>query len=85
MVATCPEFTPGVFPMSAAANLPMLFPTAEVAAGALYQFHKKYTADSDFKDVVFLASSPIAPAQLQSDQTRKNPGRSQRYEDYHCE
>jgi TRAP-type C4-dicarboxylate transport system substrate-binding protein len=59
-----PEFTPGIFPLSGIANLPMIFPSSEAAALALYQFHMKYTANTELKDVKILATSPTAPAQL---------------------
>jgi TRAP-type C4-dicarboxylate transport system substrate-binding protein len=59
-----PEFTPGVFPFSSIANLPMLFPSSEAAALALHRFHTKYTANTELKDVKLLAVSPTAPAQL---------------------
>ena len=59
-----PSFTPGVFPLSYIAYLPMMFPSAEVAAGALYQFNKKYTFNGEFKDVKILAFSPTSPSQL---------------------
>lgn len=59
-----PEFTPGAFPMVEIANLPALFPNSEVAAAALWEYHQKYTVDSDFKDIKLLAVSPTAPNQL---------------------
>jgi TRAP-type C4-dicarboxylate transport system substrate-binding protein len=59
-----PEFTPGEFPLSSIANLPMLFPSSEAAAMALYRFHMKYTAATEFSEVKLLAVSPTAPAQL---------------------
>jgi TRAP-type C4-dicarboxylate transport system substrate-binding protein len=58
------EFTPGVFPLSSIANMPLIFPSSEIAAGALWQFHKKYTFDTELKNVKILAVSPTAPAQL---------------------
>ncbi|MBN1189676.1 MAG: TRAP transporter substrate-binding protein [Dehalococcoidales bacterium] len=59
-----PEFTPGQFPMSGIANLPGLFPNSEVAAGALWEYSKKYTMDTELKEVKLLAVSPTAPSQL---------------------
>ena len=58
------EFTPGVFPLTSVANLPLMFPSSEVAAGALWEFSEKYTFDKEFKDVKVLAMSPTAPVQL---------------------
>lgn len=59
-----PEFTPGTFPLSEIANLPALFPNSEVAAGAMYQYHQKYTVDGELKGVKILAVAPTAPHQL---------------------
>lgn len=57
-------FTPGVFPLTTIANLPLLFPSSEVTAGAMWEFSQKYTFDKEFKDVKILAMSPTAPVQL---------------------
>ncbi len=59
-----PEFTPGVFPLTSSYALPLIFPSSEITAGAFWQFHKKYTATSELKDVKLLAVSPTAPHQL---------------------
>ena len=53
-----PGFTPGQFPFSEIAGLPMMFPNSEVAACALYRFYEKYTADGEFKDVKVIATCP---------------------------
>jgi len=57
-------FTPGLFPFSEIAGMPMMYPNAEVAAPALYKFHQKYTWDNEFKDVKMLFVIPTSPLQV---------------------
>jgi TRAP-type C4-dicarboxylate transport system substrate-binding protein len=59
-----PAFTPGVFPLDSVSNLPLIFSSAEIAATSLWQFHQKYTVNSEFKDIKLLAISPVSPLQL---------------------
>jgi TRAP-type transport system periplasmic protein len=59
-----PTFTPGQFPFSDIAILPNMFPSSEIAAGALLQFHKKYTNTTEFKDFHLLAIMPTEPQVL---------------------
>src|SRR4030042_1500485 len=42
----------------------MMFPSSEIASAALYQFHKKYTWDKEYKGVKILAINATAPNQL---------------------
>jgi TRAP-type C4-dicarboxylate transport system substrate-binding protein len=56
------EFTPGVFPVSEVASLPLLFPNAEVAARVFWDIIQQYGQD-EFKDVQVLGVTVIAPAQ----------------------
>ncbi len=49
-----PGFTPGVFPLSEVANLPMVFPSSEVGGAIYWDLVKKYMMDTEFKNVKVL-------------------------------
>jgi TRAP-type C4-dicarboxylate transport system substrate-binding protein len=61
IVCFYPELISEDFPLSSCCKLPMMFPSAEVAAGTLWQFNKKYTIDTELKDVELLAVNPTSP------------------------
>jgi TRAP-type C4-dicarboxylate transport system substrate-binding protein len=56
------EFNPGAFPISEMGSLPMLFPSAEVAAAAYWDIINTYAAD-EWKDMKVLGVTVIAPAE----------------------
>jgi TRAP-type C4-dicarboxylate transport system substrate-binding protein len=68
IVCFYPEYSSEVFPLTSSCTLPLMFPSAEIAAGTLWQFHKKYTADTELKDIKLLAVNPNTPCQLLTNQ-----------------
>lgn len=56
------EFNPGAFPISECGNLPLFFPSAEVAAAVYWDIVNTYAAE-EWKDVKVLAVTVIAPAE----------------------
>jgi len=56
------EFNPGAFPISEFGSLPMLFPSAEVAAAVYWDILDTYAAD-EWKDMKVLGVTVIAPAE----------------------
>lgn len=65
-----PGFTPGAFPLTDAMNLPMLFPSSEVAGLVFWDLFEKYLKGKEYTDVVVLYGVPTSTFQLT---TRKKP------------
>lgn len=61
-----PGYTPGIFPMSAIFELPIVVPNPTVISAAMYEMYKKGYVDSDYKDVKLLWYYGIGPYQLYS-------------------
>jgi C4-dicarboxylate-binding protein DctP len=57
-----PEFNPGAFPISELGSLPMLFPSAEVAAAVYWDIINTYAAE-EWKDMKVLGVTVIAPSE----------------------
>jgi TRAP-type C4-dicarboxylate transport system substrate-binding protein len=69
IVCFYPELTSVDFPLSSISKLPLMFPSAEVAADALWQFHKKYTINTELKDIKLLAVNPTPPYYMFTNKT----------------
>jgi len=65
-----PSFTPGVFPLTDIMNLPMLFPSSEVAGSAFWELYGKYLKDTEFGKVKVLWGVPTSTFELT---TRQKP------------
>ena len=65
-----PQFTPGVFPLTDVMNLPMLFPSSEIAGSGFWELYEKYLKDTEFGKVKVLWGIPTSTFELT---TRQKP------------